>query len=734
MTTATVRVAVPSPLRRGFDYLLPQDMPAPSPGCRVRVSFGAREVIGVVLPARPEPGALPGAKLKPLLAVLDDAPVIGDALLRLCLWAADYYQHPVGEVLAAALPVLLRQGETARHRHPKGWQLTAGGRGAPPLTRAPRQAEAMRLLADAPGPLPAELLASLGVERASLAALHKRGYAEEVEMVAGAVAPGALLAEVALAPTADQTAALEAVRAQRGFGVFVLEGVTGSGKTEVYLQLAADALARGEQVLVLVPEIGLTPQTVHRFRARFNRPVVVLHSQLGDRERLDSWLDAAAGSAAIVLGTRSAVFTPLARPGLIIIDEEHDPSFKQQDGFRYHARDLAILRARDAGIPVLLGSATPSLETLHNALAGKYRLLPLPRRAGAARPPALRVVDIRRAPVQEGLSVPLLTAMRETLARDEQVLLFLNRRGYAPVLVCHDCGWTADCRRCDARYTLHLEPRHLHCHHCGSESSIPRRCGACGSTDLVAAGLGTERVEETLEKLFRGTRILRIDSDSTRRRQALPAAFEAIHAGGPLVLVGTQMIAKGHHFPHVTLVGVVDADGGLLSADFRAGERLAQTLVQVAGRAGRAEKPGEVIIQTRVPDHPLLRHLVHEGYDSWARAALTDRQQAELPPFSHLCLLRAEATRENTALDFLENAKAMAAGLLGTRDGEVLLMGPAPAPMARRGGRWRAQLLLQADGRAPLHAFLARFVPALEADPASRRVRWSIDVDPVDLT
>lgn len=735
-----VRVAVPSPLRRLFDYTLPAAFAGGEiRGCRVRIPFGAREVVGVVLEsvARTD---IPIEKLKAVRARIDDRPVLTPDLLALCRQATAYYHHPPGDVIATALPVLLRQGEPAGRRRLTVWRATAGGRAAPSsaVARAPKQAIALAALCAQQAGIPRALLESLGIERTHLVALQKKGLAEEaqidIEPAEQSTHGRSLLAEVPLAASADQAQAIDAVRAQQdAFRVFLVEGVTGSGKTEIYLQLAADQLARGRQVLVLVPEIGLTPQTVERFRRRFNRPVVVLHSGLNDRERLDAWLDAAEGRAAIVLGTRSAVFTPLAAPGLIIVDEEHDASFKQQDGFRYHARDLAVLRGRDAGIPVVLGSATPALESLHNAASGKYTHLRLTERAGSAAKPRMNVIDIRKQKLVEGLGDSLLRDMRTTLARGEQVLLFINRRGFAPALVCHDCGWTADCRRCDARYTLHIDPRHLHCHHCGSESSIPRACPRCGGTDLVAVGLGTERVEQSLGVLLPGVSLLRLDSDTARRKQTLPRLLAQVHAGQPLVLIGTQMLAKGHHFPHVTLVGILDADSGLLSADFRAVERLAQVLVQVAGRAGRAQKPGHVLVQTRQPDHPLLVRLLRDGYDAWARDALSERLLAELPPYSQMALLRAEASRETTALDWLENLKIAAAGLLDEIDGNVLLMGPAPAPMARRGGRYRAQLLVQAGTRSDLHRFLQLFLPVIEADPESRRVRWSLDVDPLDL-
>ncbi len=727
MKPPVLRVAVPSPLRRTFDYLIPVE-PAPAPGVRVRVSFGRREVIGVVVGSGPD-SELPRERLKPATLV-DTAPLLTPDVTELLRRAATYYHHAPGEVFITALPVALRQGAPAQVRAPRRYRLTGLGRAVKPaeLRRAPRQAAVLALLAAHPDGLDEELLVErLAGARDAARALAGKGWLSVEERACLQAAPADPAPAPVLHPT--QQAAVEAVLAgMGGFGVYLLDGVTGSGKTEVYLRLIEATLARGEQALVLVPEIGLTPQLVERFQRRFAVPVAVLHSGLADGERLCAWLAAREGQAPVVIGTRSAVFTPLVRPGLIVVDEEHDPSFKQQEGFRYSGRDLAILRGQLAGVPVVLGSATPSLESLHNANEGRYRRLSLPERAGAASHPAVRLVDLRTQPLYDGLSPELLKALDAHLQRGNQALLFLNRRGYAPALLCHACGHVFDCRRCDARMTLYAGDRRLRCHHCGADHAVPARCPGCGGEQLRPVGRGTERLEEALHQRY-GSGVVRIDRDSTRRKGSLANLLGQVHGGDARVLIGTQMLAKGHHFPNVTLVGIVDADQGLFSADFRGAERMAQLIVQVAGRAGRAEQPGEVLIQTHHPDHPLLARLTAHDYGGFAAEALAERRAAELPPFSHLALIRAEAGSLEAALRFLEAAAALARG----QPAGVELLGPVPAPMERRAGRHRAQLLLQAARRADLHRLLDVLAPALETLPEGRRARWSLDVDPAEM-
>ena len=725
-----VRVAVPVPVRRLFDYLAPANTPA---GVRVQVPFGRGRAVGVVVEAGVEPG-VDTARLKPVARVLDERPLLPEDTLALVSWAARYYRHPPGEAFQHAIPGLLRGGRDARTPGEPAWSLTAAGREVDPASlaaRAPRQAAVLARLREAGRPLTATALAEEDGGRArwreARLRLEQKGMVER----AGAPAPEpAGPPEPGPALNAAQAAAVDAVCAALDrHETFLLHGVTGSGKTEVYLHLVQAVLAAGRQALVLVPEIGLTPQLVDRFRRRLGVAVGVLHSGMADGERLAAWLAAGEGRLPVIIGTRSAVFTPLARPGLVVVDEEHDPALKQQEGFRYSARDLAILRAARAGVPVVLGSGTPSLEMLALAEQGRARRLELPERAGAARPPRLELVDLRNQPLDAHLAPRLRQAAARHLAAGRQVLLFLNRRGFAPVLMCHACGWQADCPRCDTHLTLHRREARLRCHHCGTERPAPAACPACGAGELLALGAGTQRIEEQLAALFPGHEVVRIDRDSTRRRGALEAALERARAGRGQILLGTQMLAKGHHFPNVTLVGVVDADQGLFSTDFRGPERMAQLILQVAGRAGRGEHPGEVLIQTHHPDHPLLQALISEGYAAFARRLMEERRAAALPPYAHLVLLRAEAAAREAPAAFL----ARAAELAAPAGPEVTVMGPVPAPMERRAGRWRAQLLLQSSRRGPLQRLLDALLPELEAEPAARRVRWSVDVDPQEM-
>ncbi|WP_062379240.1 primosomal protein N' [Pseudomonas abietaniphila] len=738
MPDAILRLALPSPLRRLFDYRAPDDVArsALQPGMRLRVPFGRREMIGILVEVA-DHSEVPADKLKPVIALLDQEAPLPPALFKLCLWTAQYYQHSLGDTLSWALPVLLRQGEPAEARQERFWQVAEGASiDDSRIARAPKQKEALRTLAQHPHGVPHTLLSKLMLNRESLnLLLAKELVTVEVRGHAPVARHEHWLAQPELALNTEQRAAYEAIRS--GFGSFhasLLAGVTGSGKTEVYLQLIRETLEAGKQALVLIPEINLGPQTLARFEQRFNARIALLHSAVNDRDRLDAWLAARDGEADIIIGTRSALFTPMKNPGLIIIDEEHDGSYKQQEGLRYHARDLALVRARQEDIPIVLGSATPSLESLHNAYTGRYALLRLNQRAGGAQQPRFLRLDVKSRPLDSGISGPMQQAIGQTLAAGQQVLVFLNRRGFAPTLLCHDCGWLSECNRCDARMTVHQRSGELRCHHCGHVERVPRNCPACGKVDLRPVGAGTERAEERLAILFPDYPVLRVDRDSTSRKDAMNQLFATIQKGHPCILVGTQMLAKGHHFPRVTLVSILDADGGLFSGDFRASERMAQLIVQVAGRAGRAEEPGKVIIQTHLAEHPLLIQLTEQGYFAFAEQALSERRAAGLPPFSHLALLRAEAHKPGQAEGFLDDACTEAEHLLKEMAlGGIELLGPVPAPMERRAGRYRAQLLVQANARAPLHKLLALWMLALENMPSGRQVRWSLDVDPVDL-
>jgi len=733
-----VRVAVDCPLRTALDYLVPETLAGAAlrPGVRVRVPMGRREAIGVLLgPA--QGSSVDASRLKALHEVLDQEPVFEAGLLELLQWTAAYYHHPLGEVVFAALPAALREGRPAQAV--VQWiALGEEGRAAAAAgepRRAPRQKELLLRLAAAGAGRPADALDAVDPGwREAARALVKRGWAQWREQASGAatlaapVAPAeALGAPPALAP--EQVAAVEAVDAAAGrYQAFLLQGATGSGKTEVYLQLAQRALARGQRVLVLVPEIGLTPQLLGRFEARLGVPIAALHSGLGDADRLAAWRAARSGEARVVLGTRSAVFAPVVALGLVVVDEEHDSSYKQQEGgCRYSARDLAVRRAQQAGVPVLLGSATPALETLHNAQAGRYLPLLLPRRADQAAAPRLSLVDLRAHAVQQGLSTPVVQAIERHLAGDGQVLVYLNRRGYAPTLLCTSCGWIAPCTECDARLTVHHGAGQLRCHICGAARPLPTQCARCGY-DVKPVGQGTERIAETLAALFPKATQARLDRDTVRSPADLDAVMRALHDGTARILVGTQMVTKGHHFPGVSLVAVLNADQGLFSTDFRAAERLAQTIVQVAGRAGRGARAGEVLVQTDYPDHPLLQRLLEAGYEGFAASALAERAEAQWPPYTRLAVLRASAPDPGHCLDFLKAARA-AAG----EHPAVRLLGPVAAAMARRAGRHHAQLLLEHVERAALHRFLDGWLPEVERLPAARRVRWALDVDPLDI-
>ena len=722
------QVALPVPLARLFDYLPAASMtPGEAVGCRVRVPFGNRELVGVVASAGP---ARDAGALREVLAQLDQEPLFHGELMQSLQWLARYLHAPLGEVLATALPALLRRGEPLPDTHAWAWQLNEAGHTALPGLRSGRPRDmAMQLQAGALDEDALQLALGDGW-RSAARALAKRGLAERIAVPANALASAPTAA--APSPNPGQQAAIDAIDAAAGgFAALLLDGVTGSGKTEVYLQAIAACLARGRQALVLVPEIGLTPQLLARFRARLGVPVHALHSGLGDSERARTWAAAWRGEARVIVGTRSAVFTPLPDAGLVIVDEEHDGSYKQFDGIRYHARDFALVRAKALGVPIVLGSATPSLESLHNALGGRHVHLRLPQRAGDARPPTVRVLDVRKRALDAGLSPDLLAAIRGTLDTGGQVLVFRNRRGYAPVLLCHDCGWSAQCQRCDAPMTVHAGGRRLQCHHCGTRRSAPPACPDCGGLALQPQGVGTERLEQALLERFGDVPVLRVDRGSTGRRDALERMLASL-GDKPGILVGTQMLAKGHDLPDLGLVAVVGIDEGLFSADFRAHEKLAQLLIQVAGRAGRAQRRGEVLLQTHHPEHPLLQLLVHGGYHAFANDELVQREAAGFPPFAHLALLRAEAKHADPPMQFLQMAR-QALRESGLRKSGIDVHGPLPAPMPRRAGYQRVQLLLSSPSRPALHAALDALMPLLRAAPEARKVRWSLDVDPVDL-
>lgn len=736
LTPVIVRVAVPSPLRRLFDYLVPAEMvtDAPSsalqPGCRVRVTFGRREVTGLIIECA-DTSTFALEKLKPVSQLIDVEPLLPVSLFRLFIWASRYYQHPIGDALFSTLPTLLRKGALPPEQGQKCWQLSTFGKGLGPdsLKQAPKQRAVIdKLLVE--DVVSDEQLVAL-FSRAVLKPLEEKLLIESSNQCIPEIALDKLLRQDNLTLYPSQKQALEAID-HHHFNCSLLDGVTGSGKTEIYLQSIEKTLRYERQALVLIPEISLTPQTEKRFRDRFHVPIVTLHSGLTDKQRLNAWMQARSGQAKIILGTRSAIFTPLKAPGLIILDEEHDQSYKQQEGFRYSARDLAVIRAQQENIPIILGSATPSLESLNNCHAGRYQHLVLSTRAGHAEQPDWQVIDLKTERSNAGIASTTLTAIAQTLKNNHQVLVFLNRRGFAPAMLCHQCGWTAECQHCDSRLTVHRARGRLICHHCDFQQRVPQQCPSCRSRELIAAGEGTERSEAFLQQHFPDTIVLRVDRDSTRKKGAMQEVFNTADSGESCILVGTQMLAKGHHFENVTLVAVLDADSGLFSPDFRSHERMGQLLTQVAGRSGRGVARGRVIVQTHQPDHPLLALLISQGYGHFARQLLPQRELSQLPPFRHMSVIRAESHRPDEAEAFLRLARKIAEKLQAPTP-VLSYLGPLPALMEKRAGRFRYVLQIDADQRPVLQALLSAVAVELENHKDSRRVRWSIDVDPQEL-
>ena len=721
-----LQVALDTPLHRLFDYRLPDGIDAVPPGSLVEVPFGRTHQVGVALGAAAD-SAVEAGKLRHVIRVLDDRPALSPDTLRLAQFCADYYHYSLGAILLATLPPRLRNATPFVADTP--WLLlTDAGRAAQPSARARAQRALLDALRAAPQSREALRAQKQGRHATALVAAGWAAWAQLPPQAAGAPLDDSLPRSdpsPAPAATVEQQAALDTLLPSLGqFGVHLIHGVTGSGKTELYMRLIDAVLAAKKQALVLIPEIALTPQLEQHFRRRFpGRRIVTLHSGLTEAARTENWL--AAPSCDVLLGTRLSVFTPLPRLGLIAVDEEHDASFKQQDGLRYSARDVAIARGKQAKVPVLLGSATPSLESYAQALNGRYRLIELKQRAiSQAQLPDIELVDLKHVPLDNGLTRPALQALADTLARGEQSLVFLNRRGYAPALYCPSCAWVSPCPRCSARLVLHRTAHRLKCHHCGFEARIPAECPGCGNPDLKPLGQGTQRLEETLAALLPAARLRRIDRDTMRPR-AWAELGEAVHGGAVDILVGTQMLAKGHDFPNMTLALILDTDGALYSPDFRATERLFAQLMQVAGRAGRADKPGRVLIQTAFPDHPLFRYLQRHDYAGYARTLLAERRQLELPPATRQVLLRAEATTMDAALAFLQRAAALAPDMA-----DVSVFGATPAAMARVANLERAQLLIQSASRLALQAFVRDWRPQLDGI-RPRVARWSLDVDPL---
>jgi len=724
-----ISVAVPTPLRSTFQYR-PGNFTNIKVGARVLVPFGNRKLFGIVTSIDSQ-ARVDVAKIRPLLDVFHPDANVTKPIVQLCQWAADYYQHPVGEVFASALPGLVRKGWNPRESEDLLRMSKEGGQvDIDSLNRSPAQKKL--LLAIRGSPLDRSRLTELAITSQTIRTLLNKNWVcwEKQETEPGHRFQLDRVKANGISLTAEQASVIIQINqsATEDSKTFLIQGVTGSGKTEIYLGVIEPLLLAGKQVLVLVPEIGLTPQTVARFRDRFDVPVAVIHSSLSDKERAIGWIDARDGNAGIILGTRSAIFMPMKSPGAIIVDEEHDASYKQHDGFRYSARDLAVLRGQFEKIPVILGSATPSLESLHNIETGKYVHLQLKNRPPGASAETYELIDTRHLELRDGFTRQLRKRIKEHLERGEQVLVFINRRGFAPVMLCNDCSWIAHCRSCDAKLTYHLNLNTLVCHHCGKMNHNIISCQSCSSNNLSAIGLGTQRVEQTLQKMFPDYPVLRIDRDTTRKKGAMEDFVAQINNREPAILVGTQLLAKGHHFPNVTLVAILDTDAGFYSSDFRAMERLGQIILQVGGRSGRADKSGSVLIQTAFATHPLLETLVNAGYAEFANALLAERREMQLPPYTFNALMRAEANDASTAREFLEQIVKR-----DKPEQSIELLGPIPALMEKRAGRYRQLLIISSNRRASIHRELTKRIEIAESLPEAKKVRWAIDVDPIDL-
>ena len=756
-----VRVALDVPLSTLFDYTVDEGVVV---GQRVIVPFGRRQMVGVAMECVATTD-VPPERIKPVTQVLLDSAPLSAGLLDLLRFCSDYYRYPIGQTVLSALPTRLRSDKPIIDKPILSYRLSASG-AALDLELFPKrkvvQRRILAKLAEQPCNL-AQLKALSATVGAQLKALMAEGWVDRVvpsttlsmNLMPKGVLPYAptdarIVGAYGNTPyrttqhtfdnahtlTGEQQLAVDAVAQASGYACFLLHGITGSGKTEVYVHLMHEVLQRAGQVLLLVPEINLTPQLENYFRSRFpDVNLICLHSGLSEGERLHNWQQAQFGAAQIVLGTRLSVFAELPKLALIIVDEEHDSSFKQQDGLRYSARDVAIFLANQRGVPIVLGSATPSLESYHNAQSGRYQMLKLTGRALAeARLPAVRSININQTVMHHGISENLLREIALRIGRKEQSLLFINRRGYAPVLMCSGCGWLSGCKHCAGKMVLHLNEQCLRCHHCGYQIRVPHACPSCGNADLIPVGSGTQRVESVLQERFPEARILRVDRDSTRNKRAWQTMREQIHANEVDILVGTQMLAKGHDFPALTLVGVLNPDSALYSSDFRAPEKLFAQLVQVAGRAGRADKPGEVVIQTAFPDHPLFRALQTHDFEGWAASQLAERQMAGFPPFVYQAMLRAEGKIETEVYAYLNHARTAAVALGHSMDpaGSVEILGVVPAALPRRANHLRAQLLVQATSRRTLQRFLRAWQPLLDALPAAK-LRCSLDIDPLEF-
>ncbi|HAT8580428.1 TPA: primosomal protein N' [Legionella pneumophila] len=720
------QVCIPHTNRDCFDYET-LDL-TPCIGGRVWVPFRNQARVGIVI--NKVCGQQTGHSLKKITSIIDDKPLVPEDLLELCLWVGSYYQSPLSEVIPLVIPKKYRLGLPCSLPTEDFYQLNIPVEKAKTLIskKAKKQHELIDFLSRHQKGISKQTLKQHGYNGTQIAALlacQAINLSQQVTLPTKI--PEKLSPPLTLNP--EQAVAVASILEHiHHYQCFLLQGVTGSGKTEVYLHVIAKILEQGKQVLVLVPEIGLTPQLLSRFTARFNHPITVLHSNLNESERQIAWQLAKENKVKMVIGTRSAVFTPLPNLGLIIIDEEHDSSLKQMEGVRYSARDTALMRAHLANIPIILGTATPSLETIHNCKQKKYTLLRLTHKAASTMPLHYQLIDLRSQMVQHGLALPTLKIIENHLLQQNQVLVFINRRGFAPILLCHQCGWMVDCKACDSHLTLHKQAGQMICHHCGLTQRIPLFCNNCQSKELIPVGSGTQRIYEFLSHQFPDTNVLRIDRDEVRKKNSLNSHLDKINKGEAQLIIGTQMLAKGHHFPRLSLVVVVDADAGFYNQDFRAIEYLGQLLTQVSGRAGRAEHPGQVLIQTYLPDHPLLNLLIQHGYDEFANALLISRQEAQMPPFQFLAVIRAQGKTVNKVAQFLKATKDQ------IQAHPLKVLGPAPAPLPRKANQHRMQLLIKSPSRKVLKSSLTQLREWLTMNKLSNGIRWNVDVDPMDLS
>ncbi len=729
MSQTIYEIAVPTPLYRSFDYLPALDGTTTEVGSRVKVTFANRTLIGVVIAIK-QHSDFDIKKLKPIIEVLDHKALLTDETLNLAQWAIKYYHSYPGEILSLCFPTAMRKGKEAIQKTEMAWVTTNDKQ---EFGRAKRQQEIYELISASKSGLPTSQLPNPKKDIAIIRQLAKRGAIIQQPLIPdnNPQTPRPYQPNLKLNP--EQQAAYDVICTNlENYQSHLIFGITGSGKTEVFIQVIRRILDKGKQALILVPEIGLTPQLVKRFTSRFTKKIVTMHSEMSETEKLNSWLAAQNGSARIMIGTRSALFTPFSNLGLIIIDEEHDLSFKQQDGIRYSARDMAVARAHMRNIPIVLCSATPSLESLNNTNQGRYNLLKLTERAGNAKQPQISIIDIRNQKLQGGMSHRFILKVKQHLEQGGQIIIFLNRRGYAPVMMCHSCGWTAKCNHCDVHLTLYQNENVLRCQHCGYTIRTPAQCPDCSDKEITPVGKGTERIEEALKAIFPETSIARIDRDTTSRKGSFNKLMQNAEDGKIQILLGTQMLAKGHHLPNITLTGIVDIDSGLFSADFRSIERMAQLITQVAGRSGRGEKTGEVILQTHHPDNPTLHRILFNGYGDFARQELKQRQDTLLPPFTSMAVIRAEAMEKSHPNQFLDLIKENINTNKAKIDPNNLIeiLGPIPSSVHKRNRHYRANLFIQSTKRNILQKMLEAIINIASSSKLGKKVRWHIDMDP----